>query len=232
MRAWRGGFSRPPPKIQQPTSNIQHPTTNLQRPTTSKSERLNDWDLPRARPSAIQSMGTGLRVKAASRRMPSRILEKNGSPVCRGCISSLFHSQFLVSLVVMSITTMTFAARDFSARRGGSDEHTLQGYVRSEQRRLVEKELPPGGLRRIWPVAALLVGHRSTSGYAPSSRLAPGQFRRNAKGGMSFGRRLRCSLLTDPLRDMLVARAEPPPKIHCRECIVISETPHLRLFAF
>src|SRR5437867_9174929 len=81
----------------------------------------------------------------------------------------------------MNITTMTFAARDFSARRGGSDEHTLQGSVRSEQRRLVEKELPPGGLRRIWPVAALLVGHRSTSGYAPSSRLATGQIRRNER---------------------------------------------------
>src|SRR5213593_4692432 len=79
----------------------------------------------------------------------------------------------------MSITTMTFAARGFSARRGASDEHTLQGSVRSEQRSLVEKELPPEGLRRIWPVAALLVGHRSTSGYAPSSRLATGQIRRN-----------------------------------------------------
>src|SRR5207247_4398570 len=80
----------------------------------------------------------------------------------------------------MSIITMTFAARDFSARRGASDEHTLQGSVRSEQRSLAEKELPPGGLRRIWPVAALLVGHRSTSGYAPS-RLAPGQIRRNER---------------------------------------------------
>src|SRR5207249_11600395 len=81
----------------------------------------------------------------------------------------------------MSITTMTFAARDFSARRGARDEHTLQGSVRSEQRSLVEKELPPEGLRRIWPVAALLGGHRSTSGYAPSSRLATGQIRRNAR---------------------------------------------------
>src|SRR5436853_7888877 len=81
----------------------------------------------------------------------------------------------------MSITTMTFAARDFSARRGASDEHTLRGSVRSEQRCLAEKELPPEGLRRIWPVAALLVGHRSTSGYAPSSRLATGQIRRNER---------------------------------------------------
>src|SRR2546427_1665168 len=81
----------------------------------------------------------------------------------------------------MSIITMTFAARDFSARRGASDEDTLQGSVRSEQRSLAEKELPPEGLSRIWPVAALLVGHRSSSGYAPSSRLAPGQIRRNER---------------------------------------------------
>src|SRR5437867_8273509 len=83
----------------------------------------------------------------------------------------------------MSITTMTFAARDFSARRGASDEHTLSRHVgiRSDQRSLAEKELPPEGLRRIWPVAALLVGHRSTSGYASSSRLAPGQIRRNER---------------------------------------------------
>src|SRR5881409_3629606 len=81
----------------------------------------------------------------------------------------------------MSITAMTFAARDFSTGRGASNEHTIQGSVRSEQRSLAEKELPPEGLRRIWPVAALLVGHRSTSGYAPSSRLAPGQIRRNER---------------------------------------------------
>src|SRR5438034_7569838 len=35
------------------------------------------------------------------------------------------------------------------------------------------------------------------------SNEASGQFQRNPKGGMSFGRRRCCSLLTDPLRDML-----------------------------
>src|SRR5437867_4255495 len=65
-------------------------------------------------------------------------------------------------LVVMSITTMTFAARDFSARRGASDEHTLQGSVRSEQGSMAEKNCSPKGLRRIWPVAELCAGHRST----------------------------------------------------------------------
>jgi hypothetical protein len=53
--------------------------------------------------------------------------------------------------------------------------------VRSEQRSLAEKELPPSGLRRIWPVAALLVGYRPTAGYAPSSRLATGQIGRNER---------------------------------------------------
>jgi hypothetical protein len=53
------------------------------------------------------------------------------------------------------------------------------GSVRSEQRSLAEKELPPFGLRRIWPVAVLLVGYRPTAGYAPSSRLATGQIGRN-----------------------------------------------------
>ena len=39
---------------------------------------------------------------------------------------------------------------DFLLRRGASDEHTLQGSVRNEQRRLSEKDMPPGGLRRFW----------------------------------------------------------------------------------
>src|SRR5207253_3168711 len=105
----------------------------------------------------------------------------------------------------MSITTMTFAARDFSARRGASDEHTLQRSVRSEQRSLVEKELPPGGLRRIWPVAALLVGHRSTSGYAPSSRLATGQIRCNERHRSyvhdHLGTRFRLELTERPIHE-------------------------------
>src|SRR6059036_1162266 len=35
------------------------------------------------------------------------------------------------------------------------------------------------------------------------SNEAPGQFQRNPEGGLSFGRRRCCSLLTDPRRDML-----------------------------
>src|SRR5437773_2354236 len=60
----------------------------------------------------------------------------------------------------------------------------------------------------------------------PTEQRSPSQSQRNPEGGTSFGRRRCCSLLTDPLRDMLVARAYPPPKIYCRECIGICETPH------
>src|SRR6266513_4387391 len=66
----------------------------------------------------------------------------------------------------MNTNTVTFAARDFWRRRGASDEHTLQRSERSEQRSLRQKELPPGGLRRIWPVASLLVGYSPLRGCA------------------------------------------------------------------
>src|SRR6266699_4801305 len=70
-------------------------------------------------------------------------------------------------LVPHSINTTTFAARGFWPRRGASDEHTLQGSVRSEQRRLGQKEPPPGGLRRIWLLALLLLGHRALAAMLP-----------------------------------------------------------------
>src|SRR5947199_9865674 len=41
--------------------------------------------------------------------------------------------------------------------------------------------LPPEGLRPIWLVASLLVGHSPASGDAPSSRLATGQIGRNER---------------------------------------------------
>ena len=54
-----------------------------------------------------------------------------------------------------------FAARDFGLPLGGSDEHTLQRSVRSDQRRGRPKDLLPEGLRRKWPGASLLLSHRS-----------------------------------------------------------------------
>src|SRR6266542_5103410 len=84
------------------------------------------------------------------------------------------------ALVVHFINTVTFAARDFSARRGANDEHIPKWICKERATKSVE--LPPGGLRRIWPMAALLVGYRPTTGYAPSSRLATGQIGRNERG--------------------------------------------------
>ena len=71
---------------------------------------------------------------------------------------------------------------DFWPRRGASDAHTLQRSVRSEQRRLGQKEPPPGGLRRFSVLASLLLGHSPTAGDAPSSRLARTENRRNKRG--------------------------------------------------
>src|SRR5213596_975766 len=87
-----------------------------------------------------------------------------------------------MSLVPHFISTATFATRDFWPRRGASDAHTLQGSVRSEQRRRGQKEPSPGGLRRFSVLASLLLGHSPTSGDAPSSRLARTENRRNKRG--------------------------------------------------
>src|SRR5438874_11985198 len=85
------------------------------------------------------------------------------------------------NLVLRFINTTTFAARDFWPRRGASDAHTLQGSVRSEQRRRGQKEPSPGGLRRFSVLASLLLGHSPTSGDAPSSRLSRPENRRNKR---------------------------------------------------
>src|SRR6266446_8130134 len=81
----------------------------------------------------------------------------------------------------MSIITMTFAARDFSARRGASDEHTLQGVCEERATKSGRKRT---AARRVAPnLACGGVARRSQIhfGYAPSSRLAPGQIRRNER---------------------------------------------------
>src|SRR5436309_13778422 len=85
-------------------------------------------------------------------------------------------------VLVHFINTTTFAARDFWPRPGASDARTRQQSVRSEQRRLGQKEPPPKGLRRFSVLASLLLGHSPTSGDAPSSRLARTENRRNKRG--------------------------------------------------
>src|SRR5207249_3173353 len=76
-----------------------------------------------------------------------------------------------------------FSAQARSERRA----YPARGSVRSEQRSLGRKEPPPGGLRRIWPGASLLVGHSPTAAgcsrcpCGSTSRLAPGQIGRNKR---------------------------------------------------
>src|SRR6266699_4560976 len=81
-------------------------------------------------------------------------------------------------------------------------------------------------LRPVWPVARREEGASPAVGLWPTSNEATGQTGRNPKGGSPFRSRLRCSLLTDPLRDMLVARASPGPKNPCRKTPAIGETQH------
>src|SRR6266498_6146414 len=72
-------------------------------------------------------------------------------------------------------------ARSASAR---APEHTLQGSVRSEQRRLGQKEPPPGGLRRFSVLASLLLGHSPTAGGC--SLVAPRQNRKSTQQTWSY----------------------------------------------
>src|SRR5438552_18134238 len=64
-------------------------------------------------------------------------------------------------------------------------------------------EITIHSLRSNWPGARREGGSVSAAILDRLSNEAPGPFQRNPKGRMSFGRRRCCSLLTDPLRDML-----------------------------
>src|SRR6266446_6904456 len=77
----------------------------------------------------------------------------------------------LINLVVMSITTMTFATRDFSARRGASDEHTLQGVCEERATKSGRKRT---AARRVAPnLACGGVARRSQIHFGICSLLAP-----------------------------------------------------------
>src|SRR5437016_8107547 len=83
------------------------------------------------------------------------------------------------ALVLFLLNGWCFAARFFGPGEARATSISRSGSVRSEQRSLERKGLPPFGLRPVWPVASLLVGHSPTVGDAPSSRLATGQTGRN-----------------------------------------------------
>src|SRR5437773_5157149 len=74
------------------------------------------------------------------------------------------------TLVCCSQIGWAFAAMDFWFRRGVSDEHTLQRSVRSEQRSLNQKDMPPGGLHRIWLLTLLLLDHHFAEAQGSSPR--------------------------------------------------------------
>src|SRR2546426_8655708 len=87
---------------------------------------------------------------------------------------------------------------DFLLRRGASDEHTLQGSVRNEQRRLSEKDMPPRGLHRFWvldfvaprsqPAAGMLPRRASPE---PKSTQQMYRYLRDTTLGNHFNRSLR-----------------------------------------
>src|SRR5438093_8107334 len=90
----------------------------------------------------------------------------------------------LVHLVPHFINTATFATRDFWPRRGASDAHTLQGSVRSEQRRRGQKEPSPGGLRRFF--GSGFVAPRSQPHFGGCSLVAPRQNRKATQQTRSY----------------------------------------------
>src|ERR1051326_2657634 len=82
-------------------------------------------------------------------------------------------------LVLCPLNGWCFAARIFGSRRGASDEHIPQWICKERATKPGRKALPPFGVRPVWLVASLLVGHSPTAGDARSSRLATGQTGRN-----------------------------------------------------
>src|SRR2546427_11784121 len=71
------------------------------------------------------------------------------------------------ALVLCLLNGWCFAARFFGPGEARATSISRSGSVRSEQRSLERKGLPPFGLRPVWPVASLLVGHSPTAGMLP-----------------------------------------------------------------
>src|SRR5213592_891217 len=85
----------------------------------------------------------------------------------------------------------------------GPSRHLLARTVVQTQSQCGVSEITIHSLRSNWPGARREGGSVSTAILGRLSNEAPGQFQRNPKGCLAFGRRCCCSLLTDPLRDML-----------------------------
>src|SRR5437764_4538630 len=87
--------------------------------------------------------------------------------------------------------------------RGNVECRFVAGNLWWQVARCGVSEITIHSLRSNWPGARREGGSVSAAILDRLSNEAPGQFQRNPKGGMSSGRRRCCSLLTDPLRDML-----------------------------
>src|SRR5437867_1906148 len=87
--------------------------------------------------------------------------------------------------------------------RGNVECRFVAGNLWWQVARCGVSEITIHSLRSNWPGARREGGSVSAAILDRLSNEAPGQFQRNPEGGMSFGRRRCCSLLTDPLRDML-----------------------------
>ena len=100
---------------------------------------------------------------------------------------------------------------DFWFRRGVSDEHTLQRSVRSEQRSLSQKDMPPGGLPIQFVNSTL--GRGNTSGQLGGYRLKKQRWKQDRYGFSASG--VGCP---DCRGDGLLQRFQrtdcPPNRIH------------------
>src|SRR5437016_7248281 len=92
-------------------------------------------------------------------------------------------------------------------------------------------EIAIHSLRSNWPGARREGGSVSAVILDRLSNEAPGQFQSNPKatcllggGGVARSLQIHCGICYGARAE--APRAWPPPKIHGRECIVISETPH------
>src|SRR5204862_5478174 len=80
-----------------------------------------------------------------------------------------------------------------------ASEPSIPGPGKFAECRCGVSEITIHSLRSNWPGARREGGSVSAAIHDRLSNEAPGPFQRNPQGGMSFGRRRCCSLLTDPL---------------------------------
>src|SRR5438132_14415012 len=96
-----------------------------------------------------------------------------------------------MKLRVCSKINSDFAGGCLAVWLGASDEHTLHGSVRREQRRQTAKQPQPSGAGRRLAICFVARRSQPTGGDAPSSRLASGQAALPPKSEVIFEQTLR-----------------------------------------